>query len=104
MPPYASSPELVYRYVCRFSQFCLVLLRSLLREETCIEWKAGPPSSLPFSAPVLHPAVALSRRVFFQTVETARTAENSAMFVPALSNGDVALPYAYLGVGLYLKP
>ena len=103
MPPYASSPELDYRYVCRFSQsFKDPLL--LCHSEACIEWKAGPPSSLPFSAPVLHPAVALSRRVFFQTVETARTAENSAMFVPALSNGDVALPYAYLGVGLYLKP
>lgn len=61
--------------------YCLSLLSVLLYSfdaghiglpavVTCFEWKAGPPSSLPFSALVPHPAVALSRRDFFIKLST----------------------------------
>ena len=51
----------------------------------CFERKAGPPSSLPFSALVLHPAViALSRRGFLNpTVELLEPSADFAMVVPA---------------------
>jgi len=50
----------------------------------CFERKAGPPSSLPFSALVLHPAViALSRRGFLNpTVELLEPSADFAMVVP----------------------
>ena len=58
--------------------------RSLLAFAICFERKAGPPSSLPFSALVLHPAViALSRRGFLNpTVELLEPSADFAMVVP----------------------
>jgi hypothetical protein len=73
--------------VCRFSQCCFTAsmrLIGLLTSQTCFEWKAGPPSSLPFAALVLHPAVCSEQKRFQNpTVELLEPSADRAMTVPA---------------------
>ena len=68
-------------YVCRFytAWFKLVVNRNLLE---CFEWKAGPPSSLPFSA-LSSASRSLSEQKRFLTVELLEPRARTAMFVPS---------------------
>src|SRR6185295_12708780 len=71
--------------VCRFSQYCYFAPSGLLASrEIALNGRQGPHP--PFHPPhlVLHPAVALSRRGFFQTVELLEPLLPSAMTVPTL--------------------
>jgi hypothetical protein len=73
------------RTVCRFSQYCLSFGRDrpARLSQPGVEWKAGPPSSLPFSTvSSASRSCSEQKRFLYQTVELLEPSVSKAMFVP----------------------
>jgi len=74
-----------FRTVCRFSQYCLSFSqdRPARLSRLSVEWKAGPPSSLPFfTLSSASRSCSEQKRFLYQTVELLEPRLAKATLVP----------------------